>query len=199
MSRRIPFSRPRRPFVSALAAAVTLTASLTAALAGTTAAHAATCNPAPGGSYRYYVGNSTPIKEGGRTFGQLSLGYIPDCRYEYAEVHFSTTAVLNASSLHIWVQDAAGAKYGQTDAYCGHSYDPCLSVDGSWYDSNMISIGNGSAGNYWLSEPRLNVNYIWEDTGVTPPILECTGATYIGVDHNFYDGTNVYSHQHETC
>jgi hypothetical protein len=188
----VKFTKIKAAVLSAAMAATCLAVSVPAAHAAGT--H---CNPNPGGSPRYPIGTED-IQEFGRVWGQLYIGYIPDCRYEYAEVHFhnSGDAVLSVNSMSIWLEDAAGNHLGQVST-------GWTDVTGDYYfGSNMINIGYGSDPWYYFSQPYLYVNDVKEYFGTArggTAIPECPSATYNGGSHDYYNGSTITWNMHGTC
>lgn len=179
---------------SALLGGAMIAATMTVGLSAP-AAQAATCNPYPGGSSRYPIA-TIDMKLAGSTLGQLYIGYIPDCRYEYAEAHFTAGNGVDpiAGSAHIWLQDAGGNSHG-TDIYASN-----LDMAGGWFGSNMIPIDTN--GLYYLSEAHLAVSsvksYIGTPKGGTGIPL-CPSTTYISGSHNWYNGNTTMWTDHTTC
>ncbi|GAA0676768.1 hypothetical protein GCM10010193_32460 [Kitasatospora atroaurantiaca] len=187
-------------FTARIKAAVLGTAMLAASTIAVSApaAHAASCNPNPGGSARYPIATINLNTTWG-SMGQLYLGYIPDCRLEYAEAHI-TEGTLYASDAHIWIQDAAGHRFGQKDWTQGGWPAKLDFSSPGWFTSALIPID--TQGPYYYSEAHFTVHSvslaIGNDVGGKFTTV-CPQKEYVSGFHNYYTGDTAFWNSHDTC
>ena len=119
--------------------------------------------------------------------GQMYVGHIPNCRMEYAEVHWDDVYGLCATSTgYIEIQDSYGNRKGTA-----YPSDPCL--DGGWWTSQYVPI-DGWVG-YYYSKPVVHIGQIWN----APFDPSCFTTTFYGNLHDFYTGYSDSSHNSQNC